>query len=466
MTVKKRQTYYEINAGKCMGQFNLKNAKTTSVSTSIAAFTAVLLVSLFFGGAKAQQLPHSDPYRNSIAIASEANVDEDVLSRHVVALGAADLTNIADIWQRRVQTNLSKIAEGLTQLETAVDHQAPELVNQIKTINRQNIGDFQNYLITVNALERKGGSKEELEKHQGFIRGFVTELLLSYQWSVIAQLSKDWVLSGRGGFRALSGVFQAIMVLTVAFLLGGVLKRISSRRLHRRRNENEIAAVVIPNVIRWSILVLGFFVALWGLDVNLGITTAIFGGLGFLVVFMLQNFFQSVIGGLLLQATNPYSKGDTVSINHTIGTVVDVNVISTKLRTFDNRLVQIPNQSIWQGSMENLTKYRVRRVDLVFGIGYTDDIERAKATLAEMVGADKRCLRSPETRIFVGELGPSSVNVYCRPWVRTDDYWDVMWDLTEIGKTRLQNEGISIAFPQMDVHVHTKKSASSEVWPS
>ncbi|WP_108861469.1 mechanosensitive ion channel domain-containing protein [Ruegeria sp. Alg231-54] len=116
--------------------------------------------------------------------------------------------------------------------------------------------------------------------------------------------------------------------------------------------------------------------------------------------------------------------------------------------------------------MENLTKYRVRRVDLVFGIGYTDDIERAKATLAEMVGADKRCLRSPETRIFVGELGPSSVNVYCRPWVRTDDYWDVMWDLTEIGKTRLQNEGISIAFPQMDVHVHTKKSASSEVWPS
>ncbi|WP_170329834.1 mechanosensitive ion channel family protein [Ruegeria arenilitoris] len=441
-------------------QFQITIRAVASVSTT-ALFVALILL-LDLGTAKAQQLAHSDPYQNSVAIASEANVNEDVLSRHVVALGADDLSEIADIWQRRVQTNLARIAEGLTQLETVADEQVPGLVDEIKATNQKNIGDLQNYITVVYALDRKGGPEEELKKHEGFIKGFIGELLLSYQWSAIAHLSWDWVMSGRGGLRALSGLFQAILVLVVAFLLSGVLKRLSNRLLRGRNEENEIAAVVIPNVIRWSILVLGLFFALWGLGVNIGVTTAIIGGLGFLVAFMLQNLFQSVIGGFLLQATNPYTKGDIISINQTIGTVVDVNIISTKLRTFDNRLVQIPNQSIWQGSMENLTKYRVRRVDLVFGIGYTDDIERAKAILFEIVEADKRCLKNPETKIFVGELGPSSVNIYCRPWVRTDDYWDVMWDLTEIGKTRLQNNGIFIAFPQMDVHVHTKEVASSD----
>ncbi|WP_170386895.1 mechanosensitive ion channel family protein [Ruegeria atlantica] len=445
-----------------MKHFRFHNITRAAASIGATVLSVALILLLILGTAKAQQLAHSDPYQNSVAIASEANVGEDVLSRHVVALGVDDLTEIADIWQRRVQTNLARIAEGLTQLETVADEQVPELVDEIKATNQKNIGDLQNYIIVVYALGRKGGPEEELKKHEGFIKGFIGELLLSYQWSAIAHLSWDWVVSGRGGIRALSGLFQAIIVLVFAFLLSGIFKRVSSRWLHGRNEENEIAAVVIPNVIRWSILVLGLFFALWGLGVNIGVTTAIVGGLGFLIAFMLQNLFQSVIGGFLLQATNPYSKGDIISINQTIGTVVDVNIISTKLRTFDNRLVQIPNQSIWQGSMENLTKYRVRRVDLVFGIGYADDIERAKATLAEMVKADKRCLKNPETRIFVGELGPSSVNIYCRPWVRTDDYWDVLWDLTEIGKTRLQKEGINIAFPQMDVHVHTKEAASPD----
>ncbi len=445
-----------------MMQFSFDIIARASVSACTMVLSAALLLSLYLGAANAQQLSHSDPYQNSIAIASDANVHEDVLARHVVALGVDDLTDLADIWQRRVQTNLAKIADGLTRLKTVADDQVPELVAEIKAINRQNIGDFQNYIVVVNALGRKDGPEEELKKHEGFIKGFVGELMLSYQWSAIAHLSWDWLRSGRGGLRALSGIIRSVLILGAAILLGGALKRLSSQWLRKRDEEHQIAAVVVPNVIRWSVIALGLLFAMWGLGVNIGVTTAIIGGIGFLVAFMMQNLFQSVIGGFLLQTTNPYSKGDIISIDQTIGTVVDVNVISTKLRTFDNRLVQIPNQSIWQGSMENLTKYRVRRVDLVFGIGYKDDIERAKAILAEMVETDERCLKSPEARIFVGELGPSSVNIFCRPWVRTDDYWDVMWDFTETGKTLLQNEGIFIAYPQMDVHVHTNEVVSPD----
>ncbi len=441
-----------------MTRFRLEKMTRAAASTGIMVFSLVLFLLIGLTTANAQQLDSSDPYQNSVAIASKVNVSEDVLARHVVALGVDELKEIANIWQRRVQTNLAIIAEGLTQLETVPDDQVPALVDEIRATNQRNIAALQNYILLVDALRRKGGPEEELKKHDGFIRGFVGELLLSYQWSAIAHLSWDWLKSGRGGLRALSGIFQAIIVLAAAFALGAMLKRLSSMWINRRNKENDIAAVVVPNVIRWSILVLGLFFALWRLGVNIGVTTAIVGGLGFLIAFMLQNFFQSVIGGFLLQATKPYSKGDIISINQMVGTVVDVNVISTKLKTFDNRLVQIPNQSIWQGSMENLTKYRVRRVDLVFGIGYNDDIERAKTTLARMLVGDERCLKSPEPRIFVGELGPSSVNIYCRPWVRTEDYWDVLWDLTEFGKTRLQNDGIKIAFPQMDVHVHTRET--------
>ncbi|WP_171212867.1 mechanosensitive ion channel family protein [Ruegeria sp. HKCCA5426] len=444
-----------------MTQFNLWNVARTTASIVASVLSFALLSSLFIEEARAQQLDHLDPYQHSISISSDPSVHEKVLARHLVALGVEDLTEIADIWQRRVQTNLARIAEGVTRLETVADDQVPELVAEIKAVNQENIGYFQNYMIVVYALARKGGPEEEVKKHEDFIWGFIGELMLSYQWITIAHLSWDWVRSGKGGLRALSGLFQAILVLIAAFILGSILKRVSGRWLRNRDDENEVAAVVVPNIIRWAVLLLGFLLALWGLGVNIGITTAVIGGFGFLIAFMMQNLFQSVIGGFLLQATNPYSKGDVISINQIMGTVIDVNVISTKLRTFDNRLVQIPNQTIWQGSMENLTKYRVRRVDLVFGIGYKDDIESAKAVLNEMVVEDERCLRNPETRIFVGELGPSSVNVFCRPWVRTDDYWDVLWDLTEIGKTRLQNKGIFIAYPQMDVHVHTGDESPS-----
>ncbi len=443
-----------------MKKNNLRDVARTTVSTIAAVLTAALLSTAFFGVAGAQQLAQSDPYQNSIVISSDPDVPEDVLARHIVALGADDLKEVADIWQRRVQTNLARIAADVTRLDTVGEDKFPDVVAEIKATNQKNVGYFQNYLIVVYALARKGGPKDEVKKHQDFIKGFIGELLLSYQWTTIAHLSWDWVRSGKGGLRVLSGLIQAIAVLTVAFFLGGALKRASDKWLRARDEGNEVAAVVVPNVIRWGVLLIGFLFALWGLGVNIGVTTAVIGGFGFLLAFMMQNLFQSVIGGFLLQATNPYAKGDIISVDQIIGTVIDVNLISTKLRTFDNRLIQIPNQSIWQGSMESLTKYRVRRVDLVFGIGYKDDIETAKAILYEMVEEDKRCLKSPEARVFVGELGPSSVNIFCRPWVRTDDYWDVQWDLTEIGKTRLQNKGIFIAYPQMDVHVHTRQEPS------
>lgn len=418
-------------------------------------FLSNVVLAVLSGVAHAQQLDNSDAYQNSIAIVSDANVTKEVIGRHLVALDADDLAEVADIWQRRVQTNLARIAEGVTQLDLVEEEEVDALVDEIMNDNRRNISNFQNYTLVVNALGRKGADQEVLDKHQDFMQGFISELLLSYRWIEIAHLAWDWALSFNGGLRVLNLAIQAALIVGGAFLVGRILNGAARRWLQTQGEEKGILQILVPALVRWLVIILGFFVAMALMGFNIGVTTAVIGGVGFLIAFVLQSFFQSVIGGFLLKATNPYSTGDIISINQTIGKVVDVNVVATKLKTFDNRMVQIPNQAIWQGSMENFTKYRVRRVDLVFGISYEADVELAKKVLKDMIAADNRCLKSPEARVFVGELAPSSVNVFCRPWVATDDYWDVLWDFTERGKTLLQNEGISIAYPQMDVHVHT-----------
>ena len=130
-----------------------------------------------------------------------------------------------------------------------------------------------------------------------------------------------------------------------------------------------------------------------------------------------------------------------------------MSLVNTTFKTLDNQVIVVPNNLIWQQVITNLTAQRTRRVDLTFGISYSDDIDKAKAILKDVVDNYEACLPEPEPNIRVGALGESSVDLICRPWVRTDDYWDTYWNLTEIVKKRFDEEGISIPFPQRDVHM-------------
>ena len=130
-----------------------------------------------------------------------------------------------------------------------------------------------------------------------------------------------------------------------------------------------------------------------------------------------------------------------------------MSLVNTTFMTLDNKRLIVPNNMIWQSVITNVTAQRVRRVDLIFGISYADDIEKAERVLLEVVQEHEHVLDNPEPNIRVSELGESSVNFIVRPWVKTDNYWDVYWDLTRAVKLRFDQEGISIPFPQRDVHV-------------
>jgi small conductance mechanosensitive channel len=135
-----------------------------------------------------------------------------------------------------------------------------------------------------------------------------------------------------------------------------------------------------------------------------------------------------------------------------------MTLVSTTIATFDNQILVIPNSKIWGDVIRNVTAQRLRRVDLEFGIGYGDDIEHAERVLRDVVESHELVLRSPEVMIKLHKLGDSSVNFIVRPWVRTADYWSVYWDITREVKLRFDREGISIPFPQRDIHVYESKA--------
>ena len=162
---------------------------------------------------------------------------------------------------------------------------------------------------------------------------------------------------------------------------------------------------------------------------------------------------------MMILIYRPYDVGDLIEAVGTLGTVSQQNLVATTVQTLDNQTVIIPNGKIWGGVITNITHQKTRRVDLVFGIGYSDDIDKAERILNEIIASHELVLKSPEAMVKLHNLGESSVDFVVRPWVQTDDYWTVYWDVTREVKRRFDAEGISIPFPQRDVHVIQEQAA-------
>jgi small conductance mechanosensitive channel len=204
-----------------------------------------------------------------------------------------------------------------------------------------------------------------------------------------------------------------------------------------------------------AVIVLGILVALSQVGISLAPMLAGLGVAGFIVGFALQDSLGNFAAGAMILIYRPFDVDDLVEVPGASGLVKKMNLVSTTITTLDNQTLVVPNSKIWGDVIKNVTAQQIRRVDLVFGIGYGDDIEHAERILTEIVSAHDKVLPKPEFRIKLHELGDSSVNFIVRPWTRTDDYWDVYWDILREVKLRFDREGISIPFPQRDVHVHT-----------
>jgi len=182
------------------------------------------------------------------------------------------------------------------------------------------------------------------------------------------------------------------------------------------------------------------------------------GAAGLVVGLALQDSLSNVASGLMILINRPFDVGDVVSSGGVIGTVHQMNLVSTTFRTFDNQTIHVPNNEIWNNVITNITANPTRRVDLEFGIGYSDNFDHAEQIIEEVVREHDLVLDDPAPVVVTHALADSSVNIVCRPWVRTSDWWQVKTDLTREVKRRFDAAGISIPFPQRDVHVYHEPS--------
>ncbi len=210
----------------------------------------------------------------------------------------------------------------------------------------------------------------------------------------------------------------------------------------------------LGSILRAILMLVVIVASLNQLSVDTTSLVAILGAAGLAIGLSLQDSLKNFAAGVMLLVFKPIRAGDYVEAGGTAGVVKHIGIFTTTMNTPDNKEVIVPNGAIYGGNIVNYSMQPTRRVDMVFGIGYGDDLLKAKNLLTEMVKEDERILAEPAPTVAVSELGDSSVNFVVRPWAKTEDFWGVKFDFTEKVKLRFDQEGISIPFPQMDVHIH------------
>lgn len=288
--------------------------------------------------------------------------------------------------------------------------------------------------------------------------GDLTEDILNFP--VIAAILSDWFASGSDWVLKHAPdqflkflVFILILVATrfIARLTSKVvLKAVVQPHLHMSKLMQDFFVSMSSKLIFF----IGILIAFSKIGLDLAPVLTGFGVAGIIIGFALQDTLSNFASGMMLLIYRPFDVGDFVEAGGVSGKVSHMSLVNTTIKTFDNQIIILPNSKIWGDVIKNVTHERLRRVDMVFSIGYNDSIEHAENVLAEIIDAHPATLKKPEPSIKVHTLGASSVDFIVRPWVKTDDYWDVYWDVTREVKLRFDQEGISIPFAQQDVHVH------------
>jgi small conductance mechanosensitive channel len=252
-------------------------------------------------------------------------------------------------------------------------------------------------------------------------------------------------------------IATALVVFIIGKFVVKILKSALNKGLLRAKVDKTVAGFV-SNIVYGLALTFVIIASLGELGIETSSLAAIIAAAGLAVGLALQSSLSSFAAGVMIILFKFFKNGDFVEIAGTAGIVEDVHIFSTILKTGDNKTIIIPNASIISNNITNYSAKPTRRLDLVFGCGYDDDIKAVKKLLTKIVLADERILKEPEAVVAVLELADSSINFAVRPWVKTADYWSVKFDLNEKVKLEFDKAGFSIPYPQRDVHVHNEKA--------
>ena len=305
--------------------------------------------------------------------------------------------------------------------------------------------------VVLHSLEQKGGDPKEYRDYIFAVSGI--ELDTSDAKSVLSGII-EWAKSIEGGRRWMWNFVKFALILFVSWILARVVTRFINWFFERSAKLSKLAERLISSTIRNIFLFIGFAIALTALEVDITPLIAAIGATGLVVGLALQGTLSNFASGLLILINRPFDVGDVVSAGGITGTVDQMNLVSTRFKTFDNQSIYVPNNEIWNNVITNITANDTRRVDLEFRTGYDDDFERAESIIRDVVLGHELVLDDPEPTVITHSLADSSVNIVCRPWAKTSDWWTVKTEVTRAVKRRFDEEGIRIPFAQQDVHIH------------
>jgi small conductance mechanosensitive channel len=477
-----------VRLGEEIGRMGAENVDSATVAFAAAALERELLVGREWladvrGEAFAllEELPSTAP--DSLV---EKEIEFSALNAGIDQLMAA----LADDYELAPTLGLDVAEEAAAHDSASVER--AELLSAVLEFAQSEIEEYRSWLVKPGvdtvavdfriaaAEERVTGMTASLEAMSELLarRGFdtaeyrrlivattgviTTEVLdtrvlggLLAEWGVAAT---EWLMSNLTTL-----LFRAVLILLL-FVAAVWLSRVFQSTVRKGIARLQLSSLIKNLIVAGSGKLVWLVAALFVLSVvgvDLGPMLAGLGIVGFVVGFALQDTLANFASGLMIMIYRPFDVGDFVTTGGVTGKVKDLTLVSTVIQTLDNKRIIVPNNKVWGDVINNATAERIRRVDLVFGISYADDVDQARAVLEDLVAHDERVLTDPEPMVRVDSLGDSSVNLICRPWCRTEDVWELKWDLTRAVKKRFDAEGITIPFPQRDVHVYQEGAATS-----
>jgi small conductance mechanosensitive channel len=254
-----------------------------------------------------------------------------------------------------------------------------------------------------------------------------------------------------------------IALALVIFIIGRAVVGIivsTVNKVFEKRGMDEILVHFLCSILRWLLLLFVIIAALSQLGVDTTSLVALLGAAGLAIGLSLQSSLANLAAGVMLIIFRPFTKGDFVEAGGASGVVQAITIFTTTLTTPDNKVVIVPNGSVASNNITNYSARDTRRIDMVFGISYDDDLRKAKQILEQILADDSRVLSDPAPVVALSELADSSVNFVARPWVKSADYWAVLWETTEAVKLKFDEAGLNIPYPQMDIHMN--KTAANE----
>ncbi|WP_420833119.1 mechanosensitive ion channel domain-containing protein [Shewanella gaetbuli] len=361
------------------------------------------------------------------------------------------LESVVTYTQKELKQAVSEATDAGADISAELKHKVTNLKERLE----QNSASL---TVAAELLDSLGEDTTQIKQTLFSVSGDITQDVLNF--SVASSLVQQWadVAKNQALDNGPSLTFKIVVFVLILFassiVAKGVTRLVSKTVSASKLKFSKLLQEFFISLSSKAVFAIGLLIALSQLGFELGPLLAGFGIAGVIVGFALQDTLSNFASGMMILIYRPFDVGDLINAAGVTGRVSHMSLVSTTIKTLDNQRLIIPNNKIWGDTINNITAEHQRRVDMTFGIGYGDNIEHAERVLQDIVSQHPKVQKFPEPVVRLHTLGESSVDFVVRPWVKPDDYWDVYWDVTRAVKMRFDQEGISIPFPQRDVHIY------------